>query len=139
MRTPFSSVAIAALTIAAIGMAHAPIASAQLAYSGGRTPSKVAGCPTIEWHILPIPEGVTSNINGVAFYTDMSGVSSIRGTKGADGKIVATLSSVSGNGPSGTVSGSRDNNVSHIVLTGAGCANTSFDLQRFAPAPSGGG
>lgn len=139
MRTSFSSVAIAAFAIAAIGMAHAPTASAQNAYSGGRAPSKVAGCPTIEWHILPLSPGVASNINGFAFYTDMSGVSAVRGTMGADGKIAATLSSVSGNGPAGNVSGSRDNNVSHIVLTGAGCANTSFDLQRFQRPPSGGG
>ncbi len=139
MRTSFSSAAIAALAIASIGMVHAPVASAQTVYSGGRTPSSVAGCPTIEWHILPIPEGVASNINGVAFYTDMSGVSTVRGTMGTDGKVVATLSSVSGSGPSGTVSGSRDKNVSRIVLTGAGCANTSFNLQRFNRAPSGGG
>ena len=138
MRTSFSSVAIATLAMAAIGVACASGASAQQTYSGGRTASKVAGCPTLEWHILPLPQGVASNINGVAFYTDMSGVSQIRGSIGTDGKIVATLSSVSGNGPAGNVTGGRVGNLSHIELVGAGCANASFDLRRWTASPIGG-
>ncbi len=139
MRTSFGSAVFATLAIAAMGMATAPAAFAQKSYSGGRAPSTVAGCPTLEWHILPVPEGVAANLNGVVFYTDMSGVSAVRGAIGTDGQIVAALIPVSGNGPAGNVSGSRDANASHIKLTGAGCANASFDLPRFAPVTGGGG
>ena len=135
----------AACGIVVLGLAAASSAQAQADPTnteftmGGRSHSGVATCPAVMWHVSPIPRGVASPINGVAYYSDMSGFSVVKGTMGSDGKVAATVTSISGNGPAGMVSGLRDKNATHIEMHGAGCAETKFDLQRFVPSAAGDG
>ena len=109
----------------------------------GRTATAVkthagAACPTIEWHLAPTKSGGVVSLNGVAFYSDMSGISVINGSIGADGKIAAVLTSVNGNGPVGTVAGLRTSKEAKGELTGTGCANAKFDMLLWATGPSEG-
>ena len=113
------------------------IASVTMMTTAAFVPGPMSG-PPAQAQILPVPLGVAGNINGVACYTGMSGISAIKGTVTADGTITPTLTSISGNGPAGNVTGRRDNNISHVELHGAGCANAKFDLQRW-PQTGGGG
>ena len=89
-------------------------------------------CPAIEWHVAPIVGGM---LNGVAFYNDMSGISVIHGSIAKDGTINASLVSIRGNGPAGTVSGKRTATEAKGKLEGAGCANASFDMVTWTVGP----
>jgi hypothetical protein len=133
---------LAASGIVILGFAMAPAVYAQaqrpgyLDYWAGRSKGPTATCPTLEWDVVPLPHDaagklVGNAINGVAYYGDMSGVSTIKGTISADGNLTATLTSVSGAGPTGTVTGMRGAKGTHIELHGAGCANATFDLPRW--------
>lgn len=106
-------------------------------YYGGRAVASQPTCPTVEWHLLPMPVGVAANVNGIAYYSDMSGISIIRGTIAANGVVGATLVSVSGNGPAGAVTGTHTAGATKVVLTGNGCANASLNLQRWRPTGGG--
>ena len=112
-------------------------------YWGGRSKAFNATCAQIEWTIVPIPRNTSGMaigpINGVAYYSDMSGVSKVSGTMTAEGKITASMTSVSGNGPAGNVTGTVGAEGTHIDLVGANCANTSFDLPRFQEENAAGG
>ncbi len=127
--------------VTAIGLMGAQSARAQDVptndYYGGRSVASQPTCPTVEWHLLPMPVGVATNVNGIAYYSDMSGISIIRGTVAPSGMVGATLVSVSGNGPAGAVTGTHTAGATKVVLTGNGCANATLDLQRWRP--SGGG
>ena len=112
-----------------VGSAAVTVAQAQ-EYAGARSLPTKAGCPSIEWHVQP-PTTIPSPVNGVAFFNDMSGISIIKGTVGADGMIAGTLTSVSGKGPAGTVTGKRAKTATHVELHGDGCSNAVFNLMRF--------
>ncbi len=153
MHKPALNRVLAASGIVVLGLAMAPLVYAQaqrpayLDYWAGRSKGPTATCPSLEWDVVPLPhdaagELIGNTINGVAYYGDMSGVSTIKGTITADGKLTATLTSVSGAGPTGTVTGMRSANGTHIELRGAGCANVAFDLPRWestADTEGGGG
>ena len=134
-------VATTALSIlTAAGLAGVPRANAQDSpdtYYGGRSVASQPTCPTIEWHILPMPFGVATNINGIAYYSDMSGISVVRGTAAADGTIAATVASVSGAGPAGAITGMRTRGETKVSLSGPGCANVTIDLRRWQPTGGG--
>jgi hypothetical protein len=133
----------------AFGLVAVPYVQAQVVakpvadYWGGRSKAANANCAQIEWTIVPIPRtgsgAPVGPINGVAYYSDMSGISKVSGTMAADGKITASITSVSGSGPAGTVTGMRGAQGTHIDLVGAGCANTSFDMPRFQDTGEHGG
>ena len=135
---------VVAFGLIAIPFAHAQVVAKPVAdYWGGRSKAFSANCAQIEWTIVPIPRNASGAavgpINGVAYYSDMSGISKVSGTVSADGKITASMTSVSGAGPMGTVTGMRSATGTHIELVGAGCANTSFELPRFQDNGAAGG
>ncbi len=103
--------------------------------------SKGAGptCAMIDWNVVPPPRDKAGPIKGVAFYSDMSGISRISGNVTADGKITSTLTSVFGNGPVGTVTGTRAADSTHLDVKGDACANASFTIRRWSEATGGGG
>jgi hypothetical protein len=61
----------------------------------------------------------------------MSGFSVIKGTVTADGTISATLTSLSGNGPTGTITGKRGKDTTDVALAGPGCANGRIHLRHY--------
>ena len=65
-------------------------------------------CPGLTWHIDRItqPNG-TINISGPIWYADGSGVSFAKGTGQPDGHFALTVTTMSGDGPAGTISGQR--------------------------------
>ena len=141
-------IAVAGVTLA-LGLAAAPYVQAQVVakptadYWGGRSKAASATCAQIEWTVVPVPRNTSGMaigpLNGVAYYSDMSGISKISGTMTDEGKVTATLTSVSGAGPAGTVTGLSGPKGTHVELVGAGCANTSFDLPRFQEENAAGG
>ena len=135
------SVVGAAAAVIALGLAVSSTAYAQ-ADSGYRnfahSTSGGPKCPPIEWHVLPIIGSGAGVTNGVAYYSDMSGVSVIKGTLSADGTITGTVTSVYGNGPAGTISGKRDKTMTHVDFEGPGCSHLKFDLRQYVPSEGGG-
>jgi len=134
----------AAFGIAGVGLAAAMGAYAQegggdsnWSYWLGRSKASGPTCPQIEWSVIPVPRGVAGQVRGVAFYSDMSGISRLQGMVTSDGKINSTLTSVSGNGPVGTITGLRAPDATHIELHGAGCANANFTLLRWGKTSEG--
>jgi hypothetical protein len=109
------------------------------AYWMGRSGPHTAACPTVEWNVTPTQRGVAGPFKGVAFFSDMRGISKISGTIAADGSIAATLTSVSGNGPAGTVDGKQEKDVTKLALHGLDCSNASFSMRRWSNAGGGGG
>ena len=105
----------------------------------GRLPALQPACPAVEWNVLPVQPGVAGQIKGVAFFSDMRGISRINGTIAADGTIAATLTSVSGNGPAGKVDGKEGQNGTALVLHGADCSNGTFNMRRYGTTTAGGG
>lgn len=88
----------------------------------GSTASSVAGCPYITWRLM----NTNGQIHGIAYYSDLSGLSNVTGTSdSATGKFSLTLTKTDiGNGPVGTVDGVRGaNGALDATLTGEGCAN----------------
>jgi len=92
----------------------------------GSANSSVAGCPYIAWRLARHENG---DVTGIAYYSDMSGVSSVTGTVNQAGQFHLTLTSSMGNGPVGTVTGSRSaKGVVTAKLTGEGCANMEMHM-----------
>jgi len=94
-------------------------------------PSSVAGCPSIAWRLVRDTNG---NVHGLAWFTDMSGASEVKGSMSQGGQINLTLTRTQGNGPVGTVTGTRTTNTqvgttTEARLTGEGCANMVLNLQ----------
>ena len=137
MKKTLSSAALAAI----LGIAAATSAVAQhneYGYWFSRTAPFQPTCPTIEWNVIPVVT-LPAIVNGVAYFSDMSGVSQIKGNVAADGTISATLTSVYGNGPAGTVTGTHAKAGTHFVLKGAGCSNTSFNMMKYNQNTAAGG
>lgn len=63
------------------------------------------------------------------WYDDMSGLSKATGTA-EDGKFHLTMTSIEGQGPTGTADGERSSNGSgEARMVGAGCANMTVKMQ----------
>ena len=130
-----STIAAAVLAIGA-GIVAIPSVQAQgLEWAGGRSPATQSTCSPIEWHIVPVATGGAVALNGVAYFSDMSGISTIKGGITADGALSAMLVSVSGNGPAGAVTGMRSATGTHVEMNGAGCSKANFDLMQLTSAP----
>lgn len=123
-----------------LGLSVAAGAHAQQAtgYAAGHSAPMAPGCPSIEWRVLPIT-AAPANINGVAYFSDMSGISQVKGTVAADGTISVTVTSVSGNGPAGTLTGKRTAKTTHVDFTGQGCSKASFTINRYTDMGAAGG
>ena len=124
-----------ALAMMALGLGTPSVAYAQaeatISYLGGR--AATASCPVLEWRLLPMPPGAAT-VNGVAYWSDMSGISTIKGTSDASGKVTATLTSVAGKGPAGTVTGQRELSVTRVEMRGnTACDNVKLEIHRWVP------
>jgi hypothetical protein len=65
-------------------------------------------CPGLTWHIdRMVQPDKTVKISGPIWYSDGTGVSFAKGTGQPDGHFVLTVSTMSGNGPAGTITGQR--------------------------------
>ena len=126
----------AGMLVVGAGLALAPAVHAQgMEWAGGRSPAQSSSCTPIEWHIIPVATGGAVTLNGVAYFSDMSGISTIKGGITADGAVSAMLTSVSGNGPAGAVTGMRSATGTHVEMNGAGCSKANFDLMQLTPGP----
>jgi hypothetical protein len=65
-------------------------------------------CPGLTWHIDRVkqPSGIV-DISGPIWYADGSGVSFAKGTGQPDGKFTLNVTTMSGKGPTGTITGIR--------------------------------
>lgn len=93
----------------------------------GNTPSSVSGCPSIVWRLA----NTNGQVHGMAYYSDLSGLSNVSGTMESDGHFNLSLTKTSiGNGPVGTVTGTRSADGEIVAtLTGEGCANNKVDIK----------
>ncbi len=94
----------------------------------GSSPSSVGGCPYIVWDLA---SSFVGDIHGIAYYSDLSGVSDVRGTVDSNGKLRLVLSQTdTGNGPVGSIDGAAAGG--HLVgtLTGLGCANGKVNIKQ---------
>lgn len=122
---------IVAGTLALAMLATSP-ADAQNSTSGytsynGVTLSSVDGCPGITWRLVRNPKG---EVHGYATYSDLSGVSFVKGALDAQGNFKLDLTPTGiGAGPSGEATGHRAaNGEVDGTLTGSGCANATIRL-----------
>ena len=97
-------------------------------------------CPVISWTVARVGNPQAGAVAGVAWFIDMSGVSTVRGTIGADGVFRLSLTAVQGTGPTGTVTGHRGDD-GHLVATldGPGCSKMRFRMPPTTMAPVGSG
>ena len=68
----------------------APPPMAPVAGITGFAPSKVAGCPNINWRLARHPDG---KITGIFWYSDMSGTSEAVGSEDATSVLVVSAGS----------------------------------------------
>lgn len=136
------SVATIAAGILAIGMQGRPAAAAQPQGFSGHAQSSVAGCPYLAWRLALAANG---DITGIAYYSDLSGVSMVKGKGDGHGHFDLTLTSSMGNGPVGTVTGTRSSRGGIVAnMTGQGCANMHLtmapvtDINHWTNAGGGG-
>jgi len=93
----------------------------------GEASSSVAGCPFILWRLARHENG---EVTGIVYYSDLSGLSMAKGMMDKAGKFHLDLSSSMGNGPTGTVDGTRSSNGRVIaVMKGEGCANMRLNIR----------
>ncbi|MGD0431058.1 MAG: hypothetical protein ABSA58_08190 [Acetobacteraceae bacterium] len=125
---------------ALIGMGMAAMAQEGGQYYGGVSsrpagmmPGTTTPCPTTEWHIKPLPAKGPATIVGFAYFSDMSGISKIQGTRTADGKITGTVTSMDGNGPAGSFTGTHTAAATHVELAGAGCSKHVVNIRAMQP------
>ena len=92
----------------------------------GATQSNVAGCPFIIWRLVNHDNGV---VTGIAYYSDLSGLSKVRGMIEKSGQFKLTVTSSFDNGPVGTVIGTKSGDGElNATMTGTGCANVNFHM-----------
>ena len=119
------------LSLAFIGaVAPRPVAAAVASVPGfaGETPSSVAGCPYVVWRLARHDD--TGQITGIAYYSDLSGLSMVNGTFDRAGQFQLKLTSSMGHGPVGTVSGKKSSDGAIAAnMTGEGCANVNFHMK----------
>jgi hypothetical protein len=112
----------------ALGVAFAGSAVAAPPTPGyvGSAKSSVAGCPFIAWRLA---RGEGGAIHGISYYSDLSGLSQVSGHVDNAGKFQLTLKSVMGNGPVGTVTGSKSSKgMLEAEMKGQGCANMHIEM-----------
>ena len=65
-------------------------------------------CPGLTWHIdRMVRPDKTVNLSGPIWFVDGSGVSFAKGTGEPDGHFTLTVTTMSGDGPAGTITGQR--------------------------------
>jgi hypothetical protein len=122
-------ITVSGLLAAGVAAGRPAVAATPVAGYIGSAPSSVAGCPYIEWKLARHSNG---EVTGIVYYSDMSGVSMANGTVQA-GQFQLTLTSSMGNGPVGTVTGSRSaNGAITATMTGQGCANMHMHVNPVA-------
>lgn len=126
------AILIASCILAPCALAPSP-AHAQQANPGfsGSTRSSVAGCPYIIWRLARAPDG---HIHGIAYYSDLSGLSTVTGTRDASGNFELDVTPTQmGSGPSGHVTGHAGRNGAiNARLVGDGCANATVSIKPLA-------
>jgi hypothetical protein len=115
-------------------MAQAAQHPAQAGFVGSAA-SSVPGCPNLLWRLARNGD----KVNGIAYYSDLSGTSQVTGTVDQAGKFTLTLTSVMGNGPVGTVTGQRkaagpnqSQGAMEADMVGQGCANMHIAMKPVA-------
>lgn len=101
-------------------------------YMAGVSSGMQTGCPATEWHIKPVPPTGAVTIAGVAYFSDMSGISRITGTRTAAGVISGSVISIWGKGPTGKFTGQRTPTSVHVELGGTGCSHYVVDMHPMA-------
>jgi hypothetical protein len=103
------------------------LAQGKVAGFAGEAASSVPGRPFIVWRLA---KTATGEVHGIAYYSDLSGLSLVSGKVEPNGKFELTLTKTDmGIGPVGTVTGSRAPNGSlEAVMTGEGCANMTLKM-----------
>ncbi len=104
----------------------------------GQVQSSVAGCPYLLWRLARHENG---DVTGIFYYSDMSGVSQAKGAIDQAGHFQLTLTSSMGQGPVGTVAGTKSaNGAVTATVSGEGCANAKLkfnpnaDLRKWNPS-----
>ena len=149
MRQTISSLGTAAVMIVGLAASHTALAQTQqrggaggtgsdYSYWGGRS-AAAKQCPTIDWKVKPPPPGGSGPIDGIAYFSDLSGYSKVSGSVAPDGTVNATLTSLSGNGPVGVVTGKYTKAGTNVELKGEGCSQTKFVMKRYLPNVGAGG
>jgi hypothetical protein len=107
----------------------------------GTVESGVAGCSSIDWRLAR--HG--NEVNGIFYYSDMTGTSQATGTMDQAGHFQMTLTSIQGQGPVASVTGTKFPNGSvAATMAGEGCANAKLefnpvnDLRKWNPNPNAG-
>jgi hypothetical protein len=108
--------------------------SRQMFLSAGMPPHKAgtAGdCPGVSWHINRVPSGNTVTLSGPVWLDNGSGVSFASGSGNpTTGQFSLNVNSVSGSGPSGTISGMRHPDGSiDLTIAGTPCFAGTFHLK----------
>lgn len=104
----------------------APPPSARIGGYTGGSPSSVAGCPALIWRFALHDDGT---ITGIVYYSDVSGLSSAKGSMDQSGHFHLQLTSAIGDGPVGTVDGEKTTKGrGYATMTGQGCANMHMTL-----------
>jgi hypothetical protein len=123
-----SLLAASVLTAWAFAARQAVAQPAPVAGISGFAPSSVAGCPNIVWRVARHADG---KINGIFWFSDLSGASEAVGTEDATGHFHLQLTSAIGKGPVGVVDGTRSSGKVVADLKGEGCANNH--VMRMVP------
>jgi len=127
MRLYVPITAIAAGIILAVGMSSPPASAATPQGFSGHAQSSVPGCPYLVWRLAMNSNG---NITGISYYSDLSGVSMVKGQGDGAGHFNLVLTPSMGKGPSGTVNGTRSANGTIVAdMAGEGCANMHLTMQ----------
>lgn len=106
-------------------------------YFGANTGA--SGCPSLTWSVKRVGPAASGALAGVAWYEDMSGISVGRGNITQDGKFTFTLTSVQGNGPTGTASGVSVGGNLQADLDGPGCSKLQVRMRPMSRTPPGSG
>jgi putative peptidoglycan binding protein len=95
-------------------------------FAGAAPPARL-GCPSLLWRMASIPDGT---VYGLAYYDDLSGLSTIAGRVNAEGQFdVALNRSEIGEGPLGIVHATRAAlGQMTVVVAGEGCAAATLIL-----------
>ncbi|MBV8458979.1 MAG: hypothetical protein JO122_20485 [Acetobacteraceae bacterium] len=92
-----------------------------------------SGCPALRWHLVRVGggrPGQPGEYKGVVYFADMSGASILDGTLAGNGTFRATVTSVAGTGPSGTLTGRRSQAGVQAHLAGPGCSNVAVNMNN---------
>jgi len=132
--------AVSLLTAGAVVGRPAAAAPPVISYTG-QVESSVAGCPYIEWHLS---RHDNDEMTGIFYYADMTGTSQATGTMDQAGHFQLTLTSIMGQGPVASITGTKFPNGSvAATMSGEGCANAKLEwnpvnhYREWEPNPNG--